>query len=136
MTANEIIHNLVFWLLAFFWIYGFAAFGDAIILNLVEFWTGTKLDVSKEFKEGDTTVALKPTASEDEIVMTVTRKGRVVSERRFVRVAKDVCEIRDANGKVTGKIVKGEKGSMNLLNAEGRVMQNIPANMLPVQVAM
>jgi hypothetical protein len=38
-TGNKFLDNLIFWLLS--WFYGITLFVDAVILNLIEFWTGS-----------------------------------------------------------------------------------------------
>lgn len=40
-TGNKFIDNLLFWILNFIPVYGFVVFIDAVILNLIEFWTGS-----------------------------------------------------------------------------------------------
>jgi hypothetical protein len=40
VTGNKFVRTLIFWVLCIFPIYQFAALGDAVVLNLIEFWTG------------------------------------------------------------------------------------------------
>lgn len=40
-TDNKFINNALFWILNIVPVYGAAAFVDAVILNLIEFWTGS-----------------------------------------------------------------------------------------------
>jgi len=40
-TGNKFIDNLLFWILNILPVYGFVVFVDAVILNLIEFWTGS-----------------------------------------------------------------------------------------------
>jgi len=39
-TGNKFLDNALFWILNIVPVYGTAAFVDAVILNLIEFWTG------------------------------------------------------------------------------------------------
>lgn len=40
-TGNKFLNNLLFWILLIVPVYGFVTFVDAVILNLIEFWTGS-----------------------------------------------------------------------------------------------
>jgi hypothetical protein len=40
-TGNKFIDNLLFWILNIIPVYGIVTFVDVVILNLVEFWTGS-----------------------------------------------------------------------------------------------
>lgn len=44
--AGGILRSIVMLLLAFFPVYGFSFFIDAILFNTIEFWTGKKMDFS------------------------------------------------------------------------------------------
>ena len=41
ISDNKYINNLVFWALVIIPVYGLFLFGDAIIFNVIEFWTGS-----------------------------------------------------------------------------------------------
>jgi len=48
LTGNKFVNNLFFWLFTGIGIYGITIFVDYIILNLVEFWTGSNPMAMKE----------------------------------------------------------------------------------------
>tara|TARA_B100001778_G_C18195743_1_gene453301 strand:- start:1 stop:567 length:567 start_codon:yes stop_codon:yes gene_type:complete len=41
ISSDKVIQSLMFWVLNIVPVYSFAVFVDAVILNLIEFWTGT-----------------------------------------------------------------------------------------------
>lgn len=41
VSGDKFVNNLVFWLLSVVPIYGFAGFADVVVLNTIEFWTGS-----------------------------------------------------------------------------------------------
>ena len=41
LSSNKFVRTLIFWVFVFFPIYEFAALADAVVLNLIEFWTGS-----------------------------------------------------------------------------------------------
>jgi hypothetical protein len=52
MTGSSVINHLVFWALIFLLpLYELAVLGDLFILNVIEFWTGSKLLASVEKSE-------------------------------------------------------------------------------------
>src|SRR4051794_34069254 len=43
VTGSKIVNNIIFWALNVIPIYSLAVTGDAVILNFIEFWTGTNI---------------------------------------------------------------------------------------------
>lgn len=41
VSGNKFVNNLVFWLLSIIQVYEFAVAADVLVLNLIEFWTGS-----------------------------------------------------------------------------------------------
>ncbi|MBI1784604.1 DUF3332 family protein [Candidatus Sumerlaeota bacterium] len=125
ITDNEIIHNVVFWLFVIFPVYYIAQLGDAVIFNLIEFWTGSKVDLSSTTQQGDQTFALKSSPDGNELILTVTKRGEKIGESKFVRVEDGKYEVRDAQDRLTGMVVKTPDGNLNLTDANGRVLKTI-----------
>lgn len=48
VTGNKFINNILFWILGGLGVYGVTIFIDYVILNLIEFWTGSNLLSMKE----------------------------------------------------------------------------------------
>ena len=73
VTGNKIINNVIFWGLNILPVYSIAVTVDVVILNTIEFWTGTKL-IADASVEGDTRVAV---SERDDGALVVIR-GAVV----------------------------------------------------------
>ncbi|NUP89532.1 MAG: DUF3332 family protein [Candidatus Sumerlaeia bacterium] len=58
VTDNSIGQQLVFWVFIILPVYGIAQLGDAIIFNLIEFWTGETLDIGQADLPIDRAVAI------------------------------------------------------------------------------
>ncbi len=128
-VENPIIRNVVFWLFAWFPVYGFAALIDAIVFNLIDFWSGRSIEINMTTQDGKTTM-LVPSADGKEAVLTVSKDGKVLAEQRFIRMANGDIEVRSADGKLNGMVLKTKKGDLNLTDAQGRTMGTIPASAL------
>ena len=110
---HDIVVQAVFWVFVILPVYGIAAIGDAIIFNLIEFWTGETLEVSQVTHDGNRTVSLQSTPDGKEAVLTISKKGQVVATERFVRVSPTLVEARDADGKVNGMVIKNANGGLD-----------------------
>lgn len=44
--AGRLVQTAVFWLFVIFPVYGFASLGDAVIMNVIEFWSGQPIATS------------------------------------------------------------------------------------------
>lgn len=114
---NEEVHEskwvqtLVMWAFYIIPVYGISMFVDAIVFNLVVFWGGEPLlEETAVVDEHGNTIAVTPTDNPDEIVLTVSREGRVLAEERFVRVSDSVIEVRSVDGELRGTVVKTDSG--------------------------
>lgn len=130
-VGEKLVQTLVFWVFIILPVYSIAMLGDAIIFNLVEFWTGTKLIVSASQAQPDgTMVTLAPDANGRDAVLSVTRDGRMITSARFVRVSDSQFAVYDPQGKLTGKVMKTADGGFNLTNAKGAVVSTISPQMI------
>lgn len=59
-TARRMIQSGVMWVLLIVPVYEVAMFADAFVLNLVEFWTGDRVEISSEQEAGGAQVAVEP----------------------------------------------------------------------------
>lgn len=130
ITDNKWVHTIIMWIFIILPVYSIATLGDAIILNLIEFWTGETLDISKHTREDGTEVVLAPSANGNEAVLTVTKDGEVLSVQRYVRQADGSIQVLDGEGRLAGEIVPTAEGGFDLTDADGRVVQGIPAEAL------
>jgi hypothetical protein len=124
-VPNGIVRNIVFWLLVWFPIYWFAQIGDALIFNLIEFWTGASVNVSSVSEDGKTRVTLETSEDGNVLNMTLLREGEPEIHSRFVRLEDGKYELRDANDEVLGQVIHTPEGNLNLTDAIGNTLQTI-----------
>lgn len=129
-VENGVIRNVVFWLLAWFPIYWFAQVGDAIIFNLIEFWTGSEVDLSAVSTEGDSTVTLESSEDKNTLFMTIAKSGDPDVTIRFIRLEDGSYEMRDEKDQLAGKIVHTPEGDLNLTDARGNTLRTIESQQL------
>ena len=130
ITGNEIIHNIVFWLFVIFPVYYIAQLGDAIIFNLIEFWSGSKLDLSSSTQQGENTITLKSSDNGNELVLTVAKKGETIGRSTFVRIEEGKYEVRDAENRLAGMVLRTPDGDLNLTDTKGRTLKTITADQI------
>lgn len=124
---NRVVRNIAFWLLVIFPVYWFAQVGDAIIFNLIEFWTGSGLDLSGVYEEDGQTITLKSSEDRSELVMTLSKEGEADVTSRFVRINDGTYELRDEENQLLGQVLRGDDGSLNLTDADGQTLKTISA---------
>lgn len=124
VTDNELGQSLLFWVFIILPVYWFASLGDAIIFNLIEFWTGDTLDIaSANDVSPNTTVALL----DDGATLRVTNgdAGVLTTE-----IAPGTFEVADLDGNVTGIVHRTDAGGLELCDANGNVLQSFTADQL------
>ena len=124
-VPTGILKNLVFWVFAILPVYSGAALVDTLILNVLEFWFGLKINVSSVTDEEGRTIVLEPSEDGREALLTISKDGEVLEQVRFVRVSDTVCEVRDAEGNLSGKAVRTPEGELQLIDAQGRFVGTI-----------
>ncbi len=77
VSDNKYLNNLLFWVLWIIPVYELFIFGDVIILNLIEFWTG---DNPLSMKSGESQSQLM-TYNGKEYIMTATKNKMVLSDK-------------------------------------------------------
>lgn len=127
ITDSEIIHNIVFWIFVIFPVYEISMLVDAIVLNLIEFWTGDSIDLSMSNEQGGQLIELAGSNDGKEAVLTVSQRGVVKKELRFIKVSEGVCEIRDSGHRLLGSVVTSTDGDIAFVNRNGNVFHTIPA---------
>lgn len=130
-VGSKLVQTLVFWVFIILPVYDIAILGDAIVFNLVEFWTGKKLIVTASQVQPDgTIVTLAPAGNGYDAVLSLTRDGRVISSARFVRVSDSLFDVYDIHGNLAGKVLKTADGGFYLTNSYGGVVSTISPEML------
>lgn len=112
VTDNKIINNVIFWGLNIIPVYEIAVTVDVVILNTIEFWTGTKLladagtssDVKVAVVEGDDGSL---TVNRGDVVYTLVPESadrvRVLKDGVFVGVA-----VQQLDGSIVAEDAAGE----------------------------
>jgi len=122
-TQRKLAQSVVMWL--FIPIYAGASIGDMVVFNLIEFWTGSRTDISYNQETDGTKVALSPSEDGREVTLTLSRDDKIVAQKHFVKVSDTEFEVRNPYGQLDGKVIRGQDGSLSLTNSEGVVVQNI-----------
>lgn len=127
ITNNKIIHSIIFWIFIILPVYDLAFLVDAIILNLIEFWTGESLSVSSATLDDGTRVTLAPCEDEKTAILTVEKPDGSVLTTQFERVSEIQMNVIDGEGNVAGYIYRTSDGGMLLCDAKGETVRNIGA---------
>jgi len=131
ISDKPLVQQVTFWVFVILPVYEIGMLADAIVFNLVEFWTGEKiLAVGPTTDSNGNTVCLTPSSDGREAVLTVSRDGKVLAQEFFVKVSDTVFEVRDAQGSLQGKVLKTPDGTINLTDRNGTVVRTLPAGAL------
>ena len=136
VSEDKWVKTLVFWGFLILPVYGIAMIGDAIIFNLVEFWTGKELKVGQTVEKNGMEYTLTPSEDGKSLTLIVTKDGSLLSEQRFVRVSDTTCEIRAQDGALSGLIVKDDLGNLNLTSPEGKVLSTLNHEEITIALGM
>lgn len=123
VSKDKWVKSIVMWVFVIIPVYGVGTFADAIIFNLVEFWTGKALLATTSVDSNGNTVALTPADNGRDAVLTISRDGQVIAERHFVKISDTTFEVCDANGLLCGKVVRDASGTMQLTDSHGTVVR-------------
>lgn len=126
-TGRKLIQTVVMWVLVIVPVYGVGVFADVVILNLIEFWTDSPVQIGAVQEKDGTRVALEPSADGREAVLTVTKDGQLLAEQHVIKVSDTRFEMRDASGRLSGTMLKTSDGSIQLTDAQGHVVRTLSA---------
>jgi hypothetical protein len=127
-TQRKLAQSVVMWLLSP--IYVGTIIGDVAVFNLIEFWTGSQTSISYNQESDGTRVALSSSEDGQAVTLTVSREGQIVVQKQFVKVSDRKFEVLDSCGRLDGQVMRGEDGSISLVNAEGSVTQTLSSQEL------
>lgn len=127
VSEDELVQSVAMWAMVIIPVYGVAVLGDAVVIHLIEFWSGDRVDVGSRTLGDGTEMALMPSADGREMVLTVSRDGRELSRTAFVRVADGEFEVRDAEGRLAGTVRRTSSGALELTDADGAVIRTLSA---------
>jgi hypothetical protein len=128
ISDSRLVQTVTFWVFVIFPVYEIGMLADAIVFNLVEFWTGTEIfAVGPTMDSNGNLVSLTPSADGREAVLTVSRDGKVIAQETFVKVSNTTFEVRNAQGRLDGKVLKAQDGTISLTDRNGTVVRTLPA---------
>lgn len=120
-SSNKFVQTLVFWGFVWFPVYGLAGFADAIILNVIEFWSGEQVDLAAG-------PSRTRTLADGSILIEAPRKGGGVVSLTFTPEGPDRYAVTSpARGRV-GSIERASDGELKFLSATGATLHRAPAS--------
>ena len=127
VSENKVIQSVVMWVFVILPVYGIATFGDAIVIHLIEFWSGNELNIGSATDGNGAAVAFTPSEDGRTALVTVSKDGTEVGRMQFVRVSDNKFEVRDTEGKLTGMVLRSPSGDLLLTDAQGVTVRTISA---------
>lgn len=127
ISNDELVQSVTMWVLAILPVYGIATLGDVAVIHLIEFWSGEPVNVRATTLDDGSEMALEPSADGRQMTLTVRRDGEVTSRAVFVQTADGRFEVRDADGRLAGAIVRTPAGALRLTDAQGATVRVLPA---------
>lgn len=127
-TGTKVVQSVVMWVFVIIPVYGVATFADAVVLNLIEFWTDGPVQIGAVQEQDGVRVALVPSDDGHSATLSVSRDGRTLSEQHVVKVSDTEFEMRSLSGEVNGRILKTPEGDIHLTDAQGQVIQTLAAD--------
>ena len=129
-TQHNIAQSVVMWLLVIIPVYGVSMVIDALVFNLVEFWTGDVIQIGSVQDASGRTYSLLPDSGGRGAILTISRENEILYEANFVKMNDDRCDVRDSKGCLVGQVIKSDNGDFRLLDTKGSVIRQLPANEL------
>lgn len=126
-TGHRLIQSVVMWIMIIVPVYEVCMIGDVLVTNLIEFWSGNVVQIGSVEERNGVRMALQPSADGREVMLTVSRNGKLLSEQRFIKTGANAFEIRDASGKLSGKVTRTDAGGIALADARGRIIRTLTA---------
>ena len=125
--GNKWVVELVFLAAYVVPVYGIAGFIDAVILNSIEFWTGSNPVAANVSSEDGTNVTFNKEKNE----MTISYAGKTFIVTR--EEGKSV--VKDSEGNVLATAVSDANGNMNVVDAQGNVLSSYNSSEVSAMLA-
>jgi hypothetical protein len=125
VTGLPLVHTLVFWAFVIIPVYWIGILADALVMNLIEFWTGEPAHASIQANPDGTLTALTPSADGKEATLTVSRDGQVLQEVRFVRTSAKETQVFDQSSRQVGAVLRTPSSGLVLMDARGMIVGTI-----------
>jgi len=137
-VADKWMRELVFLGLVILPVYEFAALGDAIIFNSIEFWTGNNpVKASGEGEEGrtrvaqvgDTTIAITFAKDGNSASVSYSKEGQII-RTGTIAATDEGYQLMDAKGHQLYAAERVTHGGVNLVNENCQVVQHLSEDQL------
>lgn len=137
-VTDKWMHELVFLGLVILPVYEFAALGDAIIFNSIEFWTGNNpVKVSAEGNEGrtrvaqvgDTTIAVAFARDGNSASVSYSKEGQIVKTGMIV-ATDEGYQLTDQKGHQLYAAELTTHGGVNLVDENCKLVQHVSEDQL------
>ena len=125
--GNKWVVEVVFLVCNVLPVYGIAGFADVIILNTVEFWTGTNPMAAKVSSEDGTTVTFNQEKNE----MTISYAGKSFTISR----EEGKSTVKDSEGNILAFAVSDANGNMNIVDVNGKVLSSYTSEEVSTMLA-
>jgi hypothetical protein len=126
ITHHKVLRTLIFWGLVIIPVYGTSLLADALVFNLIEFWSGNVLHVNVDTDE-DSKISLRPLDDGKGAELVVLRNNEIVSQLKFFKVSDRTFEVYDNNNKLSGMIIQTTEGDLQFTDINGKLIQTIKA---------
>ncbi|MBP6671657.1 MAG: DUF3332 family protein [Bacteroidetes bacterium] len=108
-------------------VYSIAGFIDVVILNSLEFWTGSNPVASSVTSEDGTTVAFNK--EKNEMTLSYGGKTFVITREEGRSV------VKDTEGNVLATAVSDANGTMNVVDAQGNILSSYSSSEVSAMLA-
>jgi hypothetical protein len=108
-------------------VYGIAGFIDVVILNSIEFWTGSNPMAAKLNSDDGTTVTFNQEKNE----MTISYAGKSFTISR----EEGKSTVKDAEGNILAFAVSDANGNMNIVDVNGKVLSTYSSEEVSSMIA-
>jgi hypothetical protein len=125
---NELVRQGVFWAFVILPVYETATIADAVVFNLIDFWTSTEVEFSSRTDAHGNTVAVVPSEDGKTARLTVSPAEGEGVDLQLVRVSERRCEVRSDDGELLGAAIRDPDGRVALTDADGSVMERLHAS--------
>lgn len=128
--GNDVVRQVVFWVFVILPVYNVSMLADALVLNVIDFWIGETVGISAISDESGNTLVVEPDSRGQRAVLSVRRQDGQTVRLRLERVSDEVCEVRDADGRLLGRALRTPGGGLRLTDAERRAVVTLSADQL------
>lgn len=130
VSSDRLLRSVLMWGFIILPVYEIAMIGDAIIFNLIQFWTGETLQIGSASEKDGVRASLSPSADGREALLSLSKDGLTNQQVRFMRLPNGTVEVRSLQGELSGIVRPNTEGGLDLLDAHGNLIQVLPAQAL------